>query len=698
MAPKWPQVNNGPEHINEHATYLREACHQLQAVDRGRHNQVPWNIVQKYLESTIAFVGKVLQQPPMSDMLHHVQDVVKCTQNVQRDVSIIKNAVGLSTAPPNAINFSAGKAAASWAQVAAHGRGNRVPPPPVAQSEPTTKTKPTVTPYKDRAITVRLKDRGIAQRFRTLSTTKIRQQVEASIRNHSATKSAAVVAAHQLKSGDIQIFTSSTAGAARLRENKQWVRGLGEHAELIVPTYGVIAHGLPTHSINIKDQTATIQQILADNYTVIPKAEISHIGWLTRESPLKQASSAVVEFTDPEMANAIIYSGLAWEGRIHTCHFYDRACRVKQCFRCYRYGHIGTQCDAAQTCGYCAELHETKNCPQKGVEGFTPRCPVCKSAHTAWSNACPVRRKELERIEQAKRTRPTYWPVAPKHETHVSDNSRKRPRRTRSPTPDQVIAIDSPRASGQAEDPAGEPQTSREPVDTQAHPATPAAEDWATPASQQAPTPQQPTTNPQLLSTEQPQETGLTAANIPPADTFEFVLDDATSIQQSLYPLEPIQGEFDMTDADEWLANLESDNAVDRPHDPGTIGSIPTSMATNTRTGPGGLYKACRCPEHQEIYNTWPTEDAELTIAHCMKICMYCGKDFPVAAELRKHIKKKDYALRNLTPRAEKGKYSAFTPEWTHKPRTEPPVYRPRIRATQNRSPSNSPENAPLPC
>jgi hypothetical protein len=94
-----------------------------------------------------------------------------------------------------------------------------------------------------------------------------------------------VVAAHQLKSGDIQVFTSSTAEATKLKENNGWISGLGEHAELIVPTYGVIVHGTSTNSINIKDQKATIQQILADNHTVIPKAEISFIGWLTRESP-----------------------------------------------------------------------------------------------------------------------------------------------------------------------------------------------------------------------------------------------------------------------------------------------------------------------------------------------------------------------------------------------------------------------------
>ncbi|KFZ20125.1 hypothetical protein V502_03342, partial [Pseudogymnoascus sp. VKM F-4520 (FW-2644)] len=105
-------------------------------------------------------------------------------------------------------------------------------------------------------------------------------------------------------------WSSTTAEAIQLKENKGWIGGLGEQAELVVPTYGVIVHGISTNSINIKDQKATIQQMLADNYTVIPRTEISYVGWLTKESTLKRASSIVVEFTDPEMANAIIYAGM----------------------------------------------------------------------------------------------------------------------------------------------------------------------------------------------------------------------------------------------------------------------------------------------------------------------------------------------------------------------------------------------------
>lgn len=45
--------------------------------------------------------------------------------------------------------------------------------------------------------------------------------------------------------------------------------------------------------------------MLADNYTVVPDAKITYIGWLTKAATLKRVSSIVVEFTDPEMANAM---------------------------------------------------------------------------------------------------------------------------------------------------------------------------------------------------------------------------------------------------------------------------------------------------------------------------------------------------------------------------------------------------------
>ena len=688
MAPRWPQVNNGPEHINEHATYLREACNQLQAVDRGRHNQVPWNTVQTYLESTITLIGKVLKQPALREVLQQVQDAARCTQNLQKDITIIKNSVGLSTAPPNAGNFSGRRtAASSWAQVAAQAKGSPPLPPPVAPAGSATKAHPTVTAYKDRVVTVKLKDSGIIQRYRTHSAVWAKQQIEASIQNNAETKLVKVVAAHQLKSGDIQIFTSTTAEAAQLKEDNGWLGGLGAQAELIVPTYGVIVHGISTNSINVRDQKATIDQMLADNHTVISNAKISYVGWLTKEGNLKRASSIVVEFTDPVMANAVIYAGMAWDGQIHQCQLYDRACRIKQCFRCYQYGHITTQCNASQVCGYCAELHETKHCRRKEVEGFTPRCAVCKADHTAWSNACPARRKEMRRVEQAKEVRSIYWHVPPKN----------------SPAPlgtHSTGSVDAHRDDTRARPPlfiqTSEDTTTNSESGPNFHGVQPSQYiqlPAGTPGAVEA-------TTVQILVTP-PAREGHGPQVLPPELSQGYVgitenpfhhMEEANE-RPSTYPDLGLEGVL-AQEADEWLANLADDHdnhwLNTNPENPEEEPSPLTSTGTDPRTAQGGIYKGCKCPEHQDIYRDWPAQDAELTIAKCMRTCPYCGNDFPIAAELRKHMRKK-YSGRNVTVVFETGgKYSSTTPSWTQRHQTESIPRQPAPRTTRSQSTTNS--------
>ena len=687
MAPRWPQVNNGPEHINEHATYLKEACNQLQALDKGRTNQVPWNIVQPYLASTIALIGKILRQPGVGEILQHVQDAARCTQNIQKDITIIKNTVGLSTAAPHSANFSGGRvAAASWAQIAAQAKGPPSYPPPAPQGTTANETSSTVTAYKDRMVRIKLRDHGIVQRHRKHAAAWTKKQVETSIREHSSTRTVKVVAAHQLKSGDIQVFTSTTAETSRLKQNKEWLRGLGEHAELIVPTYGVIVHDVPTNSINVKDQGTAIEQILADNHTVIPNAEVSYIGWLTKEAALKRASSIVVEFTDPESANAIIYAGMAWEGQIHQCELYDRACRVMQCFRCYHYCHITTQCNASQVCGYCAEPHETKHCKQKEVERFTPRCAVCKGAHTAWSNACPARKKEMQRVARAKQARSVYWHVPPKEKegrtipTRMTDQAPEVTTTTRHSragslgpsllsTSDNII--EQMRAGQNEALPSNRVETLQSPPNGLASNVLPAIQVWETAGLQQE------NTEPNRSVEEHSAIVGG------PISSSEL---DISGEQTLPLPLTEISSEA-IQQADEWLNELSNVFDFEWPQQGEGTGPSPlTSIATDPRTATGKVYRSCRCEEHRGIYDSWPLQDAELTIVKCMKICMYCGKDFATASEMRRHIHRTGwYAKRNL-----KVKYgmqiiqNSSAPGW--EPISQADISSGRVRTRSNRN------------
>lgn len=174
-------------------------------------------------------------------------------------------------------------------------------------------------------------------------------------------------------------------------------------------------------------------------------------------------------------------------------------------------------------------------------------------------------------------------------------------------------------------------QTPSEAVSTRESVASSVEEDWATPAMEQEPTQQlQSVIDPQILATDEP-------------FSFTQALEDSQP-QPSVYPLDGIDGTLAVQDADAWLDNMIN-NDNDWIHNTAEVApSPPTSMATDTRTALGAIYRGCKCPTHQEIYSKWPTHNAKLTIAQCMRTCVYCGKDCTNAAELRKHMKQIRYA------------------------------------------------------
>jgi hypothetical protein len=138
------------------------------------------------------------------------------------------------------------------------------------------------------------------------------------------------------------------------------------------------------------------------------------IGWLVQTKACKQKGSVVIVFGRPENADLAILKGLickrcgctvskvggaeafygvtivqagsfddvqgleeanpgaelyvsrrvSWEGRCHPGRIYDSSIRVKQCFNCQQFGHVGTQCRASKRCSCCAGAHDLKGCPR----------------------------------------------------------------------------------------------------------------------------------------------------------------------------------------------------------------------------------------------------------------------------------------------------------------------------------------------
>jgi hypothetical protein len=206
---------------------------------------------------------------------------------------------------------------------------------------------------------------------------------------------------------------------------------------------------------------------------------------------------------------------------------------------------------------------------------------VCKGSHTAWSNACPARKKELGRVEQAKLARSVYWyvPAGENNGHSRSDNvpnngliqdgvpaTAPAPNQITTQRPERQLRPSATQSTGGAPHPRNpapnlpaepasvlsiEPaEASREPqmpVDVPTMRMTetgPAEEEWATPATQQDITQQQ--------------------SDIPVDPRLGGMEEDLSTIRVQVdgplnpytYPLDGLEGGAPMTDANMWLDSV----------------------------------------------------------------------------------------------------------------------------------------------
>ncbi|KAG7419730.1 hypothetical protein Forpe1208_v003605 [Fusarium oxysporum f. sp. rapae] len=153
---------------------------------------------------------------------------------------------------------------------------------------------------------------------------------------------------NQLKSGDLSIKTATTSDMEILRQfAEDWEHRLGIGASVRIPTYGVLVHGIRTSSMDVERFEDMRDNILQENRPFIPNAGIKYIGWLTRTSATKSASSVIIEFTKPQDANKIIDEGLIWQGEVFQCELKQEMAKVKAAYAARPRYHLVPQSSAA---------------------------------------------------------------------------------------------------------------------------------------------------------------------------------------------------------------------------------------------------------------------------------------------------------------------------------------------------------------
>ena len=410
----WPKIGVIPAPLPEHATHLKHEATTLldfangKAKDGRPKKTVQWSYIEAFVVSAKELAERVLNQPGTAQIAADLGALVRRMDSVEQNTTITKNL--LETPVDRSSNSSATTGYRNtrlWAQVAAQAM-----PPPSAASFPSTfaaqSTEGThidLSTPDDRRVVVKLDPTHI-DHCRTLTPKALRDRVTSHIQAATDPNIASirVAAAKQLRSGDLAIYTQTVAEKEALQTNPSWAKAFGA-SKVVATTYGVIAHGIPANSIRMDNQKQTIARIQAENHKIENEKDIpiSYVGWLC--VPKRAAGSMVVEFTDAEQANVALQTGLIWDSEYKKTELYNRACRIQECFRCHRYGHISAQCGGQQKCGICAEGHRSEDCPSKDLG--KRKCASCGGPHRARDSKCPEFQKEVIRVQAARNTKQT---------------------------------------------------------------------------------------------------------------------------------------------------------------------------------------------------------------------------------------------------------------------------------------------------
>ncbi|KAI1157436.1 hypothetical protein F5B18DRAFT_665974 [Nemania serpens] len=330
MATLWPQARTWPTEACEHATYfnnmpdIRSIQETLtiirnEAKEAANITSLSLNEMRDNIEHTTAQLQKELQESVKNG--NEAKEAAREATEVGRTVTAIVR--GIKN------NGMQNRAAAmpSYAAIAARG---------LATSIHNTQNFQVPPKQIQREIIINIRDPLTVANLRAMNPRSLIAHIDRAIEqsNNEHIVNIKIISSNQLKSGDLSIKTATTKEMETLRQfTDDWTYRIGNGASVRLPTYGVLVHGIRTNSMDMDKSEDIRNEILLDNKPFIPNADIRYIGWLSRKSLIKPASSIIIEFKNPVDANKIIDEGLIWQGQVFQCELYNKGSRLKQCFQ-----------------------------------------------------------------------------------------------------------------------------------------------------------------------------------------------------------------------------------------------------------------------------------------------------------------------------------------------------------------------------
>jgi hypothetical protein len=192
-------------------------------------------------------------------------------------------------------------------------------------------------------------------------------------------------AVRQMRSGDIEVSVLNQSAKDRAL-NQAEVEG----CKVLRQDYPVEVPGVPLatpikHGKAIENDEVA-KEVSAASKRLIPGITINRIRWLhdakgheIRLMAKKTRGTVIVSFPTQAMQHEAIRKGLVIGAEPFEASLYNNSLEMKQCFKCFGWGHTQAACGREERCGECAGNHPTKECSKERVS-----CVNCGKGHRAW--------------------------------------------------------------------------------------------------------------------------------------------------------------------------------------------------------------------------------------------------------------------------------------------------------------------------
>ncbi len=124
---------------------------------------------------------------------------------------------------------------------------------------------------------------------------------------------------------------------------------------------------------------------------------IVRVIWTKKTERLrKKHFSLIIELVSFEMTNRLIKDDLLNDYFHRVCEYFEKKCRIKQCFWCQKYDHVNKACRNDEKCDFCACEHSSFECRTFNEH---KKCVNYVDKHSAWSFQCDVKAKKKQRLD-----------------------------------------------------------------------------------------------------------------------------------------------------------------------------------------------------------------------------------------------------------------------------------------------------------